>query len=158
MFEHYNEEERRARFGEPPATVYENMENFKKYNQKLKSLKNGNVFTDKIINSFKVGAIDKWKKELRFRIIHEYMDILRGYVKLHTEENMDALDEVNWNEISEMKKKIMKDTLTSKCLFTQIIEAIEEEDYLTVSNLQIELNNDMKQLQLLYNQYEKNIF
>ena len=158
VFEHYNEEERNIRFGNPPATVYENMKNFDKYEEKLKSLKNGNVFTDSIINSFRKGAIDKWKKELRFRIIHEHMDRLRGYVKLHTKENMDALDEVNWNAISELKIKIMKDTLTSKCSFTKIIEAIENEDYESVSNLQIELSNDMKILQSLYVNYSKNIF
>ena len=86
------------------------------------------------------------------------MDRLRGYVKLHTKENMDALDEVNWNAISELKIKIMKDTLTSKCSFTKIIEAIENEDYESVSNLQIELSNDMKILQSLYVNYSKNIF
>lgn len=158
VFEHYNEDERNRRFGEPPATVYENMQNFKKYEGKLESLKHGNVFSDNIINSFRTGAIDKWKKELRFRIIHEHMDRLRGYVKLHTKENMDALDEVNWNAINELKMKVMKDTLTSKCLFTKIVEAIEDEDYETVSNLQKELSNNMKVLQFLYVDYAKNIF
>ena len=86
------------------------------------------------------------------------MDRLRGYVKLHTKENMDALDEVNWNAISELKTKIMKDTLTNKCSFTKIIEAIERKDYETVSNLQKELSNDMKMLQTLYIDYAKNIF
>lgn len=158
VFEHYNEEERNIRFGEPPATVYENMQNFKKYESKLESLKHGNVFNDSIINSFRTGAIDKWKKELRFRIIHDHMDRLRCYVKLHTKENMDALDEVNWNAINELKVKVMKDTLASKCLFTRITEAIENKDYETVSNLQKELSNDMKTLQILYAKYAKNIF
>lgn len=158
VFEYYNEAERNERFGLPPATVYENMQNFEKYKEKLTSLKHGNVFTDSIIDSFKTGAIDKWKKELRFRIIHEHMDRLRSYVKLHTKENMDALDEVNWNAISELKIKIMKDTLTNKSLFTQIIEAIENKDYEIVSSLQLELSNDMKKLQELYLEYSKNIF
>ncbi len=158
VFEHYNEEERNIRFGEPPATVYENMKNFEKYEQKLESLKHGNVFSDKIITSFKKGAIDKWKKELRFRIIHEHMDRLRGYVKLHTKDNMDTLDEVNWNAIMNLKMEIMKDTLTSKCLFTRIIEAIESKDYDKVSLLQRELSEDMKTLQMLYINYAKNIF
>ena len=158
VFDHYNDEERRIRFGNPPITVYENMKNFETYEKKLKSLKHGNVFTDSIINSFKIGAIDKWQKELRFRIIHEHMDIIKGYVKLHTKENMDVLDEVNWNTIYELKMNIMKDTLTRKCLFTKIIEAIENKDYEEVSKLQKELSNDMRMLQLLYVKYEKNIF
>ena len=158
VFEYYSEEERNIRFGEPPATVYENMINLKKYEEKLESLKNGNVFSDNIINSFRTGAIDKWTKELRFRIINNYMDRLRSYVKLHTKENMDALDEVNWNVITELKIKVMKDTLTSKCLFTKIIESIENKDYEKVSNLQKELIHDMNKLQSLYIDYAKNIF
>ena len=145
-------------FGTPPATVFENMKNFDLYSKKLESLKYGNVFTDKIINSFRVGAIDKWQKELRFRIIHEHMERLRGYVKLHTKENMDAFDEVNWNAINELKYKVKKDTLTSTSLFTQIIDAIESKDYELVSKLQIDLSDIMKQLQSLYINYAKNIF
>ena len=158
VFEHYNNEERNRMFGKPPATVFENMKNFDLYSKKLESLKHGNVFTDNIINSFRVGAIDKWQKELRFRIIHEHMERLRGYVKLHTKENMDAFDEVNWNAINELKYKVMKDTLTSTCLFTQIIDAIESKDYELVSKLQIDLSDIMKQLQSLYINYAKNIF
>ena len=62
------------------------------------------------------------------------------------------------NSMLELKIKIMKDTLTSKCSFTKIIEAIENEDYESVSNLQIEISNDMKILQSLYVNYSKNIF
>lgn len=43
-------------------------------------------------------------------------------------------------------------------ILTKIIEAIENEDYESVSNLQIELSNDMKILQSLYVNYSKNIF
>ncbi|MDU6535351.1 MAG: L-lactate permease, partial [Intestinibacter bartlettii] len=103
VFEYYNDEERNERFGMPPATVYENMLNLEKYKEKLECLKDGNVFTDSIIESFKYGSLDKWKKELRHRIIHDDIEVLRGYVKLHNKENMDALDEVNWNKISDIK-------------------------------------------------------
>lgn len=98
------------------------------------------------------------EERIKVRIIHEHIDRLRSYVKLHTKENTDALDEVNWNAISELKIKIMKDTLTNKSLFTQIIEAIENKDYEIVSSLQLELSNDMKKLQELYLEYSKNIF
>lgn len=65
VFEHYTMEERNERFSVPPATVYENMQNLEKYKNKLDSLKQGNVFTDAIIESFKVGAIKKWKKRIK---------------------------------------------------------------------------------------------
>ncbi len=158
VFEHYTEEERNERFGIPPKTVYENMLNLSKYEEKIECLKDGNVFTDSIINSFKYGSLDKWKKELRHRIIHEDMDTLRGYVRLHNKENMDALDEVNWNKISDIKFKIMKDTLTTKSLFTRINDAIDNKDYEAVSELQLELSHYMIEIRNLYRDYKKNIY
>lgn len=158
VFEHYTEEERNERFGIPPKTVYENMLNLSKYEEKIECLKDGNVFTDSIINSFKYGSLDKWKKELRHRIIHEDMDTLRGYVRLHNKENMDALDEVNWNKISDIKFKIMKDTLTTKSLFTRINDAIDNKDYEVVSELQLELSHYMIEIRNLYRDYKKNIY
>ena len=158
VFEYYNDEERNERFGMPPATVYENMLNLEKYKEKLECLKDGNVFTDSIIESFKYGSLDKWKKELRHRIIHDDIEVLRGYVKLHNKENMDALDEVNWNKISDIKFNIMKDTLTRKSLFTRINEAIDAKDYEKVSSLQLELSKYMKEIRQLYSDYKKNIY
>ncbi|WP_122639582.1 glutamine synthetase [Romboutsia sp. Marseille-P6047] len=158
VFEHYTQEELNERFSVPPATVYENVRNLEIYEEKLEALKQGDVFTDKIINSFKVGSIDKWKKELEYRIIKTYSARIRNYVKLHTKENMDALDEVIWNSISDIKFNVMKDTLTRKSLFTQIRDAIEGEDYETASKLQLELKKNMVEVRKLYMQYKKNIY
>ena len=158
VFEHYTLEERNRIFSIPPATVYENMNNLDIYEEKLESLKQGDVFTDQIINSFRIGALDKWTKELEYRIIQKYSDRIRGYIKLHTPENMDALDEVIWNSISEIKFNVMKDTLTTTSIFTQIREAIENKDYETVSNLQLELEKNMDKVKNLYMKYKKNIY
>ena len=129
-----------------------------KYKNKLDSLKQGNVFTDAIIESFKVGAIKKWKKELSNRIIDDAMDSIRSYSKLHEKENRDALDEVMWNSIADIKFNVMKDTLTKKSLFTQIKEALEVKDYARASNLQLELKANMEEIQQLYVRYKKNIY
>ena len=158
VFEHYTMEERNERFSVPPATVYENMQNLEKYKNKLDSLKQGNVFTDAIIESFKVGAIKKWKKELSNRIIDDAMDSIRSYSKLHEKENRDALDEVMWNSIADIKFNVMKDTLTKKSLLTQIKEALEVKDYARASNLQLELKANMEEIQQLYVRYKKNIY
>ena len=71
---------------------------------------------------------------------------------------MDALDEVNWNKISDIKFNIMKDTLTRKSLFTRINEAIDKKDYEKVSELQLELSKEMKEIRELYSHYKKNIY
>lgn len=158
VFEHYTLEERNKRFSAPPATVYENVRSLDIEKDKLEALKQGGVFNDKIINSFKVGSIDKWKKEFGNRIIQDYSDRIRSYVKLHTKENMDALDEVNWNAISDIKFNVMKDTLTRSSIFTQIRDAIESDDYQIASNLQLELERNMEDVEKLYMQYKKNIY
>ena len=158
VFEHYTMEERNIRFSVPPATVYENMQNLENYKTKLETLKQGNVFTDAIIDSFKVGAIKKWSKELRNRIIDESIDSIRSYTKLHEKENMDALDEVMWNSIDDIKYNVMKDTLTKKSLFTQIKDALDNNDYEKASNLQLELKHNMEEIQQLYIKYKKNIY
>ena len=158
VFEHYTMEERNIRFSVPPATVYENMQNLENYKTKLETLKQGDVFTDAIIDSFKVGAIKKWSKELRNRIIDESIDSIRSYTKLHEKENMDALDEVMWNSIDDIKYNVMKDTLTKKSLFTQIKDALDNNDYEKASNLQLELKHNMEEIQQLYIKYKKNIY
>ena len=158
VFEHYTMEERNIRFSVRPATVYENMQNLENYKTKLETLKQGDVFTDAIIDSFKVGAIKKWSKELRNRIIDESIDSIRSYTKLHEKENMDALDEVMWNSIDDIKYNVMKDTLTKKSLFTQIKDALDNNDYEKASNLQLELKHNMEEIQQLYIKYKKNIY
>ena len=157
VFEYYSLEDRNNRFGIPPATVYESLNNLEKYESKLETLKQGNVFSDEVITSFKVGAIYKWKEELKNRIIEQHRTTIRNCIRLHDKENMDALDEVIWNEILQIKLNVMKDTLCKKSLFTKIKEAIDIKDYETVSRLQIELKNNMDKIQQLYIKYKKNI-
>ena len=158
VFEDYSIEERNQRFSIPPATVYENMKNLEIQSYKIESLIQGDVFTEKIINSFKTGAIDKWKKELKNRIIQDNIDIIRSLKKLHDTDDMNTLDEVAWDNINNLKHYLMKDTMSKKSLFTQIKEAIESKDYELASKLQIEMKDKMKEVQHLYIQNQKNIF
>ncbi len=158
IFEYYSEEERRRRFGNPPATVYENMKNIEKLSHKLKCLKQGDVFTDAIIQSFKVGAIDKWQKKLKTRLIEQNITRIRALKKLHTPENMDALDEVIWKSISDMKYDLMKDTLTKESLFTKVRNAVDNKEYAEASRLQLEMKRKMNEIEQLYLKYKKNIY
>lgn len=158
IFEYYSINERNRKFSNPPATVYENMKNLELYKYKLDSLKQGKVFTDEIINSFKIGALDRWSKELKNRIINDNMEIIRSCVKLHDKDTMDVLDEVVWNEICDIKHIVMKDRLNRKSLFTKIREAIDNKDYQLASELQLKLKEYMEKVQQLYIKYSKNIF
>lgn len=158
VFEEYTEEERNIRYSTPPATVYDNIKHLDEYAYKLESLSQGDVFTEKILNSFKFSVTEKWSKELKDRIIQNNMDIIRECKKIHTPDNMDALDEIHWNKIDYLKKYLMKNTMSKKSLFAQIKEALEIKDYETASKLQLEMNDKVKELQDLYIHYTKNIF
>lgn len=158
VFDHYTEEERNIRYAKPPATVYENVKSFETYEHKLESLSQGDVFTERTLNSFKTGILDRWRTELTYRIIQNNMKIIKGCKKIHELDNMDALDELHWNNINTLRRYLMKDTMTNKCLFTQIKEALECGDYEVASNLQLEMNDKMNELQERYILYKKNIF
>ena len=158
VFEAYTEEERNTRYSKPPATVYENIRNLEEYDYKLESLSQGDVFTEKILNSFKCSVTEKWSKELKDRIIQNNRDIIRECKKIHTPDNMDALDELHWNNIDYLKQYLMKNTMSKKSLFSQIKEALEIKDYETASKLQLEMNDKVKELQDLYIHYTKNLF
>ncbi|WP_072990202.1 glutamine synthetase [Clostridium cavendishii] len=157
VFEHYTEEERKKFFGVAPATVYENLQAFDRYPEKLKTLKRNNVFTDKLINSFKTAVTKRWATEIISRIISNYMDEIRSYKCLHNSEKALDLDLTNWIAINDLRHIIMKDTYSTRGLFTQIKEAINAEKYDKASKLQLELDESMHMLRHLYSNYKKNL-
>ena len=158
IFNYYTLEERNARFGQPPRTVYEAMLAFETYPEKLKSLTQGAVFTEAIIDSFKVGSLDKWKKKLSSRIIDRNIRLLTSFVKLHSHENMDAIDEVMWDAIEQIKYDLMKNTLKGPSIYGMIKSARDVGNYKEASDLQIEAKKKMEEIQQLYVNYKKNIF
>ena len=158
IFNYYTLEERNARFGQPPRTVYEAMLAFETYPEKLKSLTQGAVFTEAIIDSFKVVSLDKWKKKLSSRIIDRNIRLLTSFVKLHSHENMDAIDEVMWDAIEQIKYDLMKNTLKGPSIYGMIKSAIDVGNYKEASDLQIEAKKKMEEIQQLYVNYKKNIF
>jgi glutamine synthetase len=159
VFEAYSQEERDKLYGKAPITVWENISAFSSNEIKQEVLKKGDVFTDEIINSFRVSTIEKWKNELEGRIIHDNIMLLKSFVKLHSEsDHATDLDVVNWERIVYLKTKLMKDSMTKKCIFTKIKTAIAQGDYDTASDLQKQMNEKMSEIRALYIQYKNNIF
>lgn len=157
VFEDFTEEERETYFGKAPATVYENLLAFEKYPDKIKVLKDGGIFTDKIINSFKLTAINRWVTEITNRLINNYAEDIRSYKMLHFIDKALDLDISNWMKINELRHYIMKDTYTTKSLFTRLKEAADNKNYSELSKLQLELDNKMSKLRNLYSSYKKNL-
>lgn len=159
VFDYFTEEERNKYFGKPPATVYENIVNFDNYPKKLNILKEKDVFTDSIIKSYRTYILDTWVYELAHRIIDDNMEIVRKCKKSHTNnDDISDLDIVNWTKINNMRWDLMKDSLEKKSVFTLIKDAIEINDYETVSRLQLDMNKKISDLKLEYSRYRKNLF
>jgi len=157
VFEDYTEEERNSLFGRAPKSVFENIENLDKETEKLKVLKVNNVFNEKLINSFKLSVITRWKEELRKRIITEYTNEIREYKAIHIAEKALDNDLTAWAKINEIRKNIAKDSTHYECLFTRIKKALNEENYKIASDLSIELEEKIEKLRKMYYDYTKNI-
>ena len=157
IFEDFTDAERNKYFGKAPATVYENLAQLDSNPSKLKALKRNNVFTDAIINSFKLAAIERWSTEITKRVINNYMDEVRSFKPIHSLDKVLDLDISNWMKLHDLRIYIMKDTYTSKSLFTKIKDAFNNEDYADASRLYLELEDKMSQLRTLYSVYKMNL-
>lgn len=159
VFAYYTQEERDKLYGKAPSTVWENISAFASNEIKQQVLKKGDVFTDELINSFTISTTEKWKNELKGRIIHDNIMLLKTFVKLHSElDHATDLDVVNWERIVYLKTKLMKDSMTKKCIFTKIKTAISQGDYDFASDLQIQMNEKMSEIRALYIEYKNNVF
>ncbi len=158
VFEHYTEDERNKFFGNPPATVWENIQSFNLESDKKEILYSGNVFSHAIVDSYYEASIDQWVTELSGRIIQNNIDLVRSCKKVHTKENGTDIDKSNWDEIEKLRFYLMKDSLERKSLFTKMKEGIEAKDYAVVSELQLEMNEKITLLKHLYLDYRRNLF
>ena len=156
VFEHYTAEERDARFGKPPATVWENMLGFDLYPDKTAVLTAGSTLRPQIIESFCTGALLRWRTELISRIIPENRNIVRRTMEIKSDFVTDQ-DVYTWNKIHDLRIYLAKDTIDDKALFSLLIKALTEGDYATASALQLEMYAKMEELKELYDSYKKNI-
>lgn len=157
VFEDFTDSQRNEYFGVAPATVFENLSAFDKYPEKVEVLKVNSVFTDKLINSFKMATTKRWTTEITSRIIPSYTKDIRAAKQLHCCDKALDLDVSTWMTINELRHIIMKDSYHRRSLFTQIKNAINESDFEKVSDLQIKLDKTMSELNDLYSTYKKNL-
>ena len=157
VFEDFTEEERNSFFGKAPATIYENISALDKYPEKVAVLKRNNVMTDKLINSFKIATIDRWVTEVGVRIITNYRHEVRRRSQLHTADRAYDLDIYNWSKVQDLRLYIMKDTTSTKSLFTRLKNALESKNLELASNLYLELEDKMEELRAAYSSYRKNL-
>ena len=113
VFEDFTEEERAHLFGEPLATVWENLCAFEKYPEKVAVLTQGGILKQEYIESFKQGALIRWKTELINRLIPEnYQDVI-DMKKLHEQDTCTDCDLAMWHKI-QLPLRLAKDSLKKK--------------------------------------------
>lgn len=156
VFEDYSDEERSSLFGAPPATVWENMTAMERYPEKKAVLTKGGALREEIINAFVAGALLRWKTELTTRIIPENLSVIRACREIESDIMSDQ-DSYMWNKINELRCYLAKDSIDEKSLFTLLAIALEEEDYATASELQVEMYDKVEELKGLYEIYKKNM-
>ena len=157
VFESFNDEERDRIFGKPPATVWENLQNFDNYPEKTEILTKMEAFTPKLIESYRQAMIILWITELRDRIIPENTALVRSFVKRNDSFNGTDYDEANWQEIQKLRIELLQDRQGHLSLFSQIREAIKDQDYQLVSDLQLEMAVKMDLIKVKYHDYVRNL-
>ncbi|MDR3348302.1 MAG: glutamine synthetase [Acidaminococcales bacterium] len=156
VFEHYTAQERDAMFGHHPATVWENVQNFKLYPEKIKVLTVGG-FHQEFIDSFAEGSLVRWRTELLNKILPEYRELLAKAVCLHKGSiSVTDVDETLWADITAIKLKLLKSAKGKPSLFDQLKEALEKGNYEKASKLQVAAQKDIDKLKELYNLYKAN--
>lgn len=157
VFEDFTEEERAHLFGEPPATVWENLCAFEKYPEKVAVLTQGGILKQEYIESFKQGALIRWKTELINRLIPEnYQDVI-DMKKLHEQDTCTDCDLAMWHKIQLLRAKLAKDSFEEKSIFSGIREAISKGDYDKAAALKLEMGKVIEELKVLYHDYKQNI-
>ncbi|MGF6375970.1 glutamine synthetase [Clostridiales Family XIII bacterium PM5-7] len=157
VFEGFTQEERDKLFGKAPATVWQNLEAFDQYPEKLAIFKDGNVMPDIVLASYREQTLSQWKTELHDRIIPQTMEFIRSCMKCHDDAHAADYDLDNWKEIDQLRHKLGKNTVSEKCLLTLAKEALDNGAYEQASNLQLEIQREVNRLAELYARYKKNL-
>lgn len=158
VFEEYTEEERNTYFGTAPRTVWENLQAFDNYPEKLEIFKRDDVMTDMALESYRAAILEQWATELHNRIVPETMDLIRACSKAHDDRDCVDYDRHYWEKIQRLRNQLGRDTLDELCLLTRIIKALDSKDYETASELQILMQEKVAELTKLYIIYKKNLF
>ncbi|MEL7655074.1 MAG: glutamine synthetase [Bacillota bacterium] len=158
VFEEYTQEEREQLFGRAPATVWENLQAFHLYPDKLKVLLNNEAVIDQItLESYEEATMAAWATELHNRIIPNTMALVRECKKLHMDHDCTDFDMVNWKIIQELRVYLGQDEIVKKSLLTRIKQALNSENYEEASALQIEMQAKVQELVDTYIEYKKNL-
>ena len=153
VFIKYTEEQRDQLFGKPPASVYQTLRILLHEDDGLSVLCKDAVFTDRIISSYSKAMLDTWEMELHDRLLQDNLKKVQSYQPMH---HNSEYDDSLWQEIDALRRRLAKDSYDQVCLFNEIRQALETKNLRQAARLQLEMDDNMRKLDLLYAQYERN--
>ncbi len=156
VFEHYDQAERDRLFGKPPATVFETLSRIADGAGDVEVLTADGVFDARLIASYRAAMRSRWLLELSERVLPANAAAVRECRRVHGDDE-DGADEAAWEEIHTLRRRLMRDSLDSRSLFTSLREAVERGDEADVSALQQEMNVSMAELRRQYTAYTRNV-
>ena len=104
-----------------------------------------------------VSVVTATGHAMAHRIIPDNMDTVRKMVSIHTD-SRNSIDDKRFAEVNDLRFYLAKDSDDRKSLFTRLIDALNDGEYDLASQLQIEMNDKMEELEAKYANYAKNIF
>jgi len=155
IFSDYSDAERDRLFGKPPATVYETLRNLLNQSEGQTMLCDGDVFTDAIISSYARAMLDIWEMELSERIVLTNLERIRTCMMLH-EDNDNEYDDTVWERIDEIRQSLAVTTVDRISLFSEIRKSLAERNLKRVSELQLQMDSQMRKMERLYLDYQMN--
>lgn len=158
VFDFYTDEERNKLFGVAPATVWENLQAFDKYADRLDIFHEGDVMPPIVIESYRAQILSQWKTELHDRILPQTMNFIRDCRKVHDDNDFSDYDIKLWLAIDKLRHELGKETIAEKSLLTKAKDALDNEEYDLASSLQLEIQEKVKVLANMYTAYKKNLF
>ena len=120
-------------------------------------LTQGDILKYEYIESFRQGALIRWKTELLNRLIPENYQAVVDMKRLHNPDTCTDCDLAMRLKIQSLRAKLAKDSFEEKSVFTTIRQAIAAGDYDTASAMKLEMGKIMEELKVLYHDYKQNI-
>ncbi len=153
IFDEYTQEEREKLFGKSPKTVYENLKIMNEHSHKIDVLRQGGVFSDLQIESYKATVFSQWINELEHRNVKRVKLGLKSIVNLHKDnEEVSMQCRKTWEEIKKIKGVLLKGA-DKESLIESIEIAIMNKDYQKVNDLQVEIRELYSKITKLYSNY-----
>ncbi len=156
VFTAFTDKQRDVCFGRVPATVWENVQSFDLYPEKIPVLTAGGVFTPELIHSFRVAVTEKWRVELEHRIIPNFIKEIRSMCCLH-QGGGNPGDDKRWQKVQALRYQLMLELDGRPGIFDRIHQAFDKNDLQTASDTQKIMYNAMKDLRQCYHEYRNHI-